>query len=114
MNKIGNKIRTIRENHGFSQDYIALKLGITQPSYARLEKADERISVIRLIEIAKILSTSVAELIEEKNSKIINLQNSENANAYNVDSIHTIVNADKEHIQTLKNEIEFLRKIISK
>lgn len=105
MNKIGSKIRQIREIRGFSQEYIANELGITQPSYARLEKEDERISITRLINIADILKTSVAELINEKAGKIINQQNSENPSAY----VDTIINADKEHILTLKDEILFLR-----
>jgi|AntRauMFilla1563_2_1112583.scaffolds.fasta_scaffold17768_5 transcriptional regulator with XRE-family HTH domain len=37
MNTIGNKIRQLRESKGLSQDNIAHELGVTQPSYARLE-----------------------------------------------------------------------------
>ncbi len=108
MKNIGTKIRRIIEQKGLSQDSMAIELGITQPSYARLEKDDDRISIIRLQHIANILKTTVSELIDEKTQKIINQQNSENPNAY----VDTIINADKEHIQTLKDEIVFLRKII--
>jgi transcriptional regulator with XRE-family HTH domain len=45
MNKIGGKIRKLRDQMGFSQESMAFELGLTQPSYARLEKEDERISV---------------------------------------------------------------------
>jgi transcriptional regulator with XRE-family HTH domain len=114
MNVIGDKIRILRETKGLSQDNIASELGITQPSYARLEKDDERISITRLIHIAQILKSSVAELIDERVQKVINQQNSENSMAYNVDTINTIINADKDHIQTLKVEITFLREIIKK
>ncbi|WP_396190825.1 helix-turn-helix domain-containing protein [Flavobacterium sp.] len=114
MNVIGDKIRILRETKGLSQDNIASELGITQPSYARLEKDDERISITRLIHIAQILKSSVAELIDERVQKVINQQNSENSMAYNVDTINTIINADKDHIQTLKDEITFLREIIKK
>src|SRR5690554_6930718 len=105
MNEIGNKIRQLRETKGLSQDYIATELGITQPSYARLEKEDDRITITRLMAIASILKTSVSEIINEKAAKIINQQNSENPSAY----VDSIINADKEHIQTLKEEIAFLR-----
>ncbi|WP_338410485.1 helix-turn-helix transcriptional regulator [uncultured Flavobacterium sp.] len=37
MNAIGNKIRQRREEKGLSQDSLAHELGITQPSYDRLE-----------------------------------------------------------------------------
>lgn len=112
MNTIGNKLRFFREQRGYSQENMAHELGITQPSYARLEKYDDRISITRLIQIASILNTTVSELIDEKTQKVINLQNSENSHAYNVDTINTIINADKEHIQTLKSEIDFLRGLL--
>jgi transcriptional regulator with XRE-family HTH domain len=108
MNKIGAKIRSIREQKGLSQDNIAFELGVSQPSYARLEKEDDRISITRLINIANILNTSVSELINEKSGKIINQQNSENPQAY----VDTVFQADKEHIQSLRDEIIFLRKQI--
>lgn len=110
MNNIGNKIRVLREQKGYSQESLAQELGLTQPSYARLEKQDERISITRLMQIATILKTTVAELIDEKAQKIINQQNSENPSAY----VDTIINADKEHIATLKEEIAFLRNLLQK
>jgi hypothetical protein len=42
------------------------------------------------------------------NSQHTNQQNSENPQAY----VDTIFQADKEHIQTLKDEITFLRKLL--
>ena len=110
MNKIGDKIRVLREQRGLSQENLAQELGITQPSYARLEKDDERINIMRLISIAKLLKTTVSELINEKVGKIINLQNSDKPTAYNVDSI---INADKEHINSLKEEIAYLRELVN-
>lgn len=110
MNAIGNKIRILRETKGLSQDNIAIELGITQPSYARLEKDDERISITRLIHIARVLKTSVSELIDEKTQKVINQQNSENPSAY----VDSIINSDKDHIKTLKDEIDFLRNLLKK
>ncbi|WP_395042872.1 helix-turn-helix domain-containing protein [Flavobacterium sp.] len=100
----------LRETRGLSQDNIAIELGITQPSYARLEKDDERISITRLVHIAKVLKTSVSELIDEKTLKIINQQNSENPSAY----VDSIINSDKDHIKTLKEEISFLRNLLKK
>lgn len=108
MNTVGARIRKIREQRGLSQDNIAIELGITQPSYARLEKKDDRISITRIISIANILKTSVSELINEKVEKVINQQNSENPQTY----ADNIFRADKEHIKTLKDEIIFLRKLV--
>ena len=114
MNNIGGKIRFLREQKGYSQESLAHELGLTQPSYARLEKQDERISITRLMQIAKVLKTTVAELIDEKTQKISHQNNNDVANSYNADTINTIVNADKEHIATLKEEISFLRVLLEK
>jgi transcriptional regulator with XRE-family HTH domain len=111
MNNIGNKIRRLREQKGYSQESLAQELGLTQPSYARLEKQDERISITRLMQIAAILKTTVAELIDENSKNIIHQTNNKKAEAYNVE---TIINADKEHIQSLKDEIAFLKKLLEK
>jgi hypothetical protein len=56
----------------------------------------------------------VAELIDEKTQKVSNQNNNETANSYNADTINTIINADKEHIVTLKEEIVFLRNLLQK
>ena len=68
MNNIGNKLRILREQKNLSQENLAFELGITQPSYARLEKEGDNISIKRLIQIASILKTTVSEIIDEKNS----------------------------------------------
>ena len=109
MNNIGGKIRFLREQKGYSQESLAHELGLTQTSYSRLEKQDDRISITRLMQIAKILKTSVAELIDENSKNIIHQSNNKKAEAYNVE---TIINADKEHITTLKDEIIFLRDLL--
>lgn len=108
MNTVGTRIRKIREQRGLSQDNMATELGITQPSYARLEKKDDRISITRIISIAKILKATVSELINEKVENAITQQNSVTPQAY----VDNISQADKEHIKTLKDEIIFLRKLV--
>lgn len=107
MNSIGIKIRKLRIQKDLSQDNLAFELGITQASYSRIEKDDRRISIIRLIQIAAILKTSVVELISEKAKKI----NIEKFN-YSISDIDNISQIDSEHIQSLKDEIAFLRKLL--
>ena len=108
MNKIGKNIRIQRELLGISQEYLATELSISQPSYARLEQDDKKISITRLMHIAKILKSTVAELIGEPRSNIINQHNNENPYAY----VHNLYNADKDHIKSLKQEISFLKTLL--
>jgi transcriptional regulator with XRE-family HTH domain len=108
MNAIGNKIRSLRKEKGFSQENLASALDITQSNYARLEKDDNRISVPRLIIIAKTLETTVTELVGEKPNTVVNQNTQRDAFAY----FQSTFQSDKEHIQTLKDEIEYLKKMV--
>lgn len=109
-NSIGNKIRLLREEKGFSQENMANALDITQSNYARLEKDDNRISVPRLIIIAKTLETTITELVGENANNVVNQNNNHEAITY----LHTVFQSDKEHIQTLKDEIEYLKNMLDR
>jgi transcriptional regulator with XRE-family HTH domain len=109
MNSIGNKIRLLREEKGLSQENLASALDITQSNYARLEKDDNRISVPRLIIIAKTLETTVTELVGEKPNTVVNQNTQRDAFAY----FQSTFQSDREHIQTLKDEIEYLKLMLN-
>ena len=64
MNKIGFNIRKVRESKGFSQEYMANVLDISQASYARLENEDTKVTVDRLQKIAEILETSIIDFFD--------------------------------------------------
>ena len=59
------RMRQLREKKGWSQDFIAIELGICQTTYGRIECGKHKIYVYQLIEIADILETSVSYLIGE-------------------------------------------------
>lgn len=107
MNVIGTRIRRIREERGLKQEFIADEMGITQSSYGRLEKDDNRLTATKLIKISEIQNVSVSVLFGEKATNIIHENSGDNAQA----QIGTIVQ-DKEHILSLKEEIRFLRKML--
>jgi len=65
MNTIGSKIRDLRVKKGFSQQNFAQELGISQPSYARLEQDDSRITITRLIAIATLLDINASKLLDD-------------------------------------------------
>ena len=108
MNTIGTRIRKIREERGIKQESIADEMGITQSSYGRLEKDDNRLTATKLIKISEILNVSVSVLFGEKATNVIHENKGDNAQA----QIGTFVQQDKEHIESLKEEIKFLRKIL--
>ena len=58
------KIKEIRIKKGFSQDYLASKLGMKQPGYGMIENGVSKITVLMLLEIAIILEIHIIDLIE--------------------------------------------------
>lgn len=107
--KIGWIIRSSRESHGYSQDYMAEMLQICQSAYANIELGKTTISLDRLIRIAKILEMDIHDII----SKSLDDQNiMDPAKKYAAQ--HPDNEGYLQLIDTLKSEIEFLRTLIVK
>ena len=113
MNTVGMRIRKIREEHGIKQEAIASEMGITQSSYGRLEKDDNRLTASKLIKIAEILNVSVSILFGERAANIIHENKGDNAPAQ-IGMLKEHISSLKDVITHLKGEIEFLRGIVRK
>lgn len=64
MERITEKIRTLRLQRGYTLEYMGQLLHISQPAYSKLEKNETKLTVERLIEIARVLHIPVIELLE--------------------------------------------------
>jgi transcriptional regulator with XRE-family HTH domain len=63
MFKIGSKLRKLRNKNGYSQEYIAHELNMTQGNYCKLE-ADKFFPSVETVErICKLYSLEQAELL---------------------------------------------------
>ncbi|KUF38614.1 helix-turn-helix transcriptional regulator [Myroides marinus] len=56
------KIKSIRKNSGYSQEYVAERLGISQKAYSDIESGKTKLKNEVLYEIAKILDISPAAI----------------------------------------------------
>ena len=65
---IAANIRHKREYRNYTQEYLALKLNISQNAYSKIELGYTKITVERLFQIADILEFDVAELINPEES----------------------------------------------
>lgn len=80
---IAQRIKQYREAKGISQEYIASQLGIAQSNYAKLERADTKLTVERLYELAKILEVDILNLLPQTSSHVFNIHDNPNsANGY--------------------------------
>jgi len=74
---IGTNIRKIRELKGFSQDYMANQLKISQRQYCRIEKDETELTLSKLDSIGAILEVTTVQLLGFDEKLIF--QNCENA-----------------------------------
>ena len=62
VEEIRERIKTVRIEKGYSQDYMADMLNISQNAYHKLEKGHTRIHLEKFIDIAKVLEVEVSDL----------------------------------------------------
>lgn len=61
----GDKIRIARITKGYSQEYMAFMLEISQSTFSKMESGSIEITVKRLFEIAEILEVKMTALIPD-------------------------------------------------
>jgi len=59
---ISDTIRKLRMERSFTQEYVALELGISQNAYCKIENGQVQLTIDRLQKIAAILDTPLALL----------------------------------------------------
>ena len=77
MDNILEKIKDIRKQKGYSHEYMAHQLDMSQPAYSKIEKNETVLSVDRLYKIAEILETPVNDILQIKPNNIYNQTNND-------------------------------------
>lgn len=62
---IAARIRIQRMIKGYSQEYMASRMGISQNAYSKLERGETELTVRRFYEIAEILEIPIDSLLTE-------------------------------------------------
>jgi transcriptional regulator with XRE-family HTH domain len=108
MSYIAENIRKIRSALGYSQEYVAKRMHMSQQTYSNLERSPEDCSLKRLKELAGILKIELITLIgEDETLNQTNLHQT-GGNA----ATKMIINEASdttELILQLKSEIDYLR-----
>jgi len=64
-----NKIKSLREQNNFSQEYIADKLGLSRPTYMQIEKGEREITISEAKKLASIFGLSLENFLSREISK---------------------------------------------
>ncbi|GIZ16311.1 helix-turn-helix domain-containing protein [Capnocytophaga catalasegens] len=109
------KIRKVRENKNYTQEFMAESLHISQRAYSSIENGKTQLTIERLFDISKILEVSVSEILNLDNNNIYN--NFNNQGLKNRGHLVNFKQNDLEEIKLLyeriikikDHEIAFLR-----
>lgn len=103
--KIGNKLRQLRMNKGYSQEYVAEILAVSQKTYSNMENDKTSISIEVLKKIAEEYKVDMIELLSD--GKVVVQHN----NFSDTSSMQGIIynHASDELIAQLKSRIEDLK-----
>ena len=70
-NDLPIKLRRLREWHGYSQEYVAFRLGITQAAYSKKETGKTVPSLMRLEQIARLYGITMTSLLETDTARLL-------------------------------------------
>ncbi len=121
--KIGRKIKKLRELRNYSQDYMAAQLGISQSTYSQLETEDAGLSPDRLEKIAHLLQITVSDIENFDERMIFNVtQHNEKIESQGVGYVHhfhenknmseKIFQLQEDKIRLLEEQVQMLKEKI--
>lgn len=115
MKSVGNKIRKIRELKGFTQDYMASQLEISQRAYSKLEKEEIKLDWQRIEKISHILEIDPVDLVSfDDNLVFHNSTQSGKINTIHNHFPEELKKSYEERIRHLEEEVRFLRQLLQK
>lgn len=112
---IGKKIKQLRELRNFTQAYVANELGLSIGGYGKIERDETEITLSRLNQIAEILNTNLATILNFDSNQVFNLYKNKTANANGVvqnqqiigdAGLNKVFEEMKEEIIELKKKVE--------
>lgn len=115
--KIGENIRKIRELKGYSQDYMAKKMDISQRTYSSIESENNKIDANRLKAIAEILEVNVLDILAFNDKALFTNAHFTQSSIGMFNTVHlgeTKLNKIQEaRIKELQDEVSHLREQVS-
>lgn len=96
MPLLSDKLRALRQLHGYSQEYVSLKSGQSQPNYSKIESGQiqpklntlEKVADLYQIDMADLLSKTSVQLVAQVAARPDFVTLMGGANSY-INGIHT-------------------------
>lgn len=104
MKNIGQKVRRIREEKQWTQEFIANKLEISQNTYSKIESGSIKLTIDRISELSKILDVPIEDMLSD-DTKTFHLNNNHIEKFY----IENLQEENKGLVQSLKDQVKYLQ-----
>lgn len=113
--QIGKKVRQLRELKGYSQQYMADKLSVSQRAYSKMETNETRLDWSKITKIAEVLEMDPMDMISFDDNLIFNNCNQSGKFEQFINQIpDKLIEQYESRINFLEKEILFLREEIKK
>ncbi len=106
MESIVEKIKDIRKRKGFSHEYMAHQLEMSQPAYSKIEKNETVLSVDRLFKIAEILETPVVDILDINPNTMYNQNNNDKGTFIGHQQVEHLYQENKEKSEKIEQLYE--------
>jgi transcriptional regulator with XRE-family HTH domain len=106
-------IKILREVNNYTQEFVAEDiLGISQNTYSRLEQNPNKITAEQAQKLSELYQVSIANLLSEATPVITFKENSitNNTGSANGFNQNTTVHNNKDEVEILKEQLDYLRK----
>ncbi|MDV7402762.1 helix-turn-helix transcriptional regulator, partial [Arthrospira platensis SPKY1] len=105
-----DKIRILRNNKGFSQEYVAEQLSVNQSTLTRIEQGKAKLNPDMIPTLCRLFDIEIEELFCSDKVTISNNNFSDQSSGYVNQLIIGQKEAYERQIESLNQEIEHLRK----
>ena len=82
--ELSTKLKMLREVHDYTQDYVAGVLEISQNTYSLLEKGETKITIDRLIQLARLYNMELIDLLKTNDQTYVNNVSNSSVNSDNI------------------------------
>ena len=105
------KIKQIRELKNFTQEHVAIQLGLTTRAYSKIEAGQTQLTINRLNEISAILGIDPLEVLCFDDKQIFNNCKQEgNIGINHINLPDKLIQQYEKTIQLLEDQVDFLKK----
>lgn len=122
MSSVAKNLKTLRELHDYTQEYVADYMGVSQNTYSMMERGETRITIDRLETLATLYNMDITDILKLNDSMIIhNLHDVKDNNGVVGNNKDITINNNtseeerklfRETLERLEKENERLLKII--